>query len=323
MHRLSISVSIVFLSLSGPASAQSANFHGPIRGFVYSRISKTVRPLFGVPGATYIGASLLTGADFASIAPSGKWAVITQDGQTSCLRGLSDLAPTATAPDGLINAADSVRWTPDGTIALLYSSAANQLQRVRFSDTAATADAPVDLSSWGQVSALAIDSAGQQVAFGVAGSGLYLFRTGQSPALLSSMAKPVAAAFDGTGRRLYAVDLDQSQIMEFDSGSNGVVFASLVQADGSVITPMGTAISGDDRYLVLADSAAQAVRVYEMSSGNLTNTIPLDFSPSRFEALSAGTFLLNGDNGSEWLLVLDARQAPNVSFVPASPESAQ
>jgi hypothetical protein len=45
---------------------------------------------------------------------------------------------------------------------------------------------------------------------------------------------------------------------------------------------------------------------------------------TRFEALSpAPAFLLNGDNSSQWLLVLDARRFPGVSFVPANREEAQ
>lgn len=231
--------------------------------------------------------------------------------------------PVESTPDDLIGAVDRVQWSPDGSYALLYSSSGNRLQRVRFSATGAAADTPLDLSPWGQATALALDPAGQQIAFGVAGSGLYLFRVGQSPALLSSMASPAAAAFDGTGLRLYAVDLGQQQIMEFDSGSSALAFASLAQADAPAVTPVGLAVSGDGRYLMLADSSAQAVRVYETASGNLANTIPLDFSPSRFDALTPGTFLLNGDTSTEWLLVLDGRQVPSISFVPANPGGAQ
>jgi len=322
MSRWFISVSIAVLSLpGGSAVAQSTSFHGPISGFVYSHVSRTVRPLLGIPGATYIGSPVLDGVDSASVAPGGKWSLITKGGHSSLMRGLSDLAPADSSPDGLIDAVDRVTWNPDGSYALLYSSSGNRLQRVQLSDTGAIADVPFDLSPWGQATALAIDPAGQQIAFGVAGLGLYLLGTGQSPALLSSMASPAAAVFDGTGQRLYAVDLDQQQIVEFDSGSSALAFASLAQPDAPAVTPVGLAISGDGRYLMLADSTAQAVRVYETASGSLANTIPLDFTPSRFEALSRGTFLLNGDNSNEWLLVLDARQIPSISFVPAAKEA--
>src|SRR5262249_22707786 len=108
------------------------------------------------------------------------------------------------------------------------------------------------------------------------------------------------------------------QIVEFDSGAGPLLFASLAQPDGSPGDPAGLAVSGAGRYLLLADRTARSVRVYETSSQSLANSIPLDFSPTRLEPLSTGpTFLLNGDNSNEWLLVLDARQIPGVYFVPA------
>jgi DNA-binding beta-propeller fold protein YncE len=215
-------------------------------------------------------------------------------------------------------------WNRDGSIALLYSASANRLQRIRLSDAGPAADEPMDLSAWGPVTALAIDPAGRQIAFGVAGAGLYRFVAGQTPALLSSMAQPAALAFDATGQHLFAVDLDQQQISEFDPGSSALQFALLAQPDTPAVKPVGLAVSGDGRYLLLADSAAHTVRVYETASGALANTIPLDFAPSRFEALSSNsTFLLNGDNSNEWLLVLDAREVPGISFVPASQEVRQ
>ena len=65
------------------------------------------------------------------------------------------------------------------------------------------------------------------------------------------------AAFDGTGRRLYAVDSDQHRIMAFDSGPNALEFATLAQSDDADLKPVGLAVSGDGRYLLLADSATR------------------------------------------------------------------
>ena len=66
--------------LSGPASAQSTSFNAPVAGFVYDRASQTVRPMLGVPGATYIGSPVLNDVDVASVAPGGKWALIGKSG---------------------------------------------------------------------------------------------------------------------------------------------------------------------------------------------------------------------------------------------------
>jgi hypothetical protein len=322
-RRLIVFVSVIatLSETAKPAIAQSANVQGPILGFTYSEDSQTIRPLLGLPGASHIGLPIVGRVSFASIAPDGDSALITKTGQVVFVHRLAALAPVESSIAGLTDPVDRVQWNRDGSFALLYSSSTNQLQRIRVSGGSATADVPVDLSSWGPASTLAIDPSGQQIVFGVAQSGLYLSAAGQSPTLLSSMAGPAAVAFDSTGRHLYAVDLNGQQIWEFDSGLSGFPFASLAQANAPAVIPAGLAVSGDGQYLLLADRAAHAVRVYATASGNLVNIIPLDFVPTRFEALStAPSFLLNGDRSNEWLLVLDARQLPGVFFVPAIQE---
>lgn len=322
MFRFISTTALILCGLAGPAAAQpSTNFRGPVSGFVFNPTSRTIRPLVGIPGAAQIGAPLLNEVDFASAGPDGKWGVVTKAGRSSFVQDLAGLAPSELPADGLIDAVDRVVWSRGGDFALLYSSSTNRLQRVRISASGAVADPPLDLSPWGAVTTLAIDPAGLRIAFGAAGSGLFYFDAGQSPALLSSIAKPASAAFDGAGRRLYAIDLDQQQILEFESGSSAMTFAPLAQADSPAVSPVGLAVSGDGLYLLLADGAARAIRVYDIASRSLADTIALDFAPSRLEALSsAPTFLLNGDNSGEWLLVLDARRFPGVSFVPANRE---
>ena len=312
-----VSASAALLLLASPGETQTANFQGPVGGFVFSGASKTVRPLLGVAGSTHLAAPILNGVESASIAPGGKWALLTRARRSAFVSGLDALTPAEVSIGGLIEAVDRIAWSRDGSFAVLYSSSGNLLQRVQFSGSQPVADAAIDVSSWGQVTTLAIDPAGQQIAAGFAASGLYLFAAGQSPALLLSMANPQAAAFDGTGRWLYAIDPDNQRIVRFQSGSAFSIFVSLAQPDGPALQPAGLAVSGDGRYLLMPDAATQSVRVFETGSGNLVNTIPLNFAPSRFEALSAGPeFLLNGNKRNEWLLVLDASQTPAVYFVP-------
>ncbi len=313
-------VPTAFLTLlPPPANAQPASFQGPLGGFGFSAASKTLRPLLGIPGAMHVDAPILNRVDSASIAPGGQWGFVTRAGHTTFVRGLSDLAPAESSIDGLMDAADRVVWSRDGTFALLYCSSGSRLQRVQLSGSKPLADAPIDLSPWGQVTTLAIDPAGKQIAVGFAASGIYLFTNGQSPALLVSMALPAAAAFDGTGNYLFAIDRDTQRIVQFQSGAGISEFVSLVQPDGPALHPAGLAVSGDGLYLVLADSATRSVFVYDTNSRSLANTIPLNFAPSRFEALSAGpVFLLNGSDPKEWLLVLDASQTPTVYIVPST-----
>jgi len=312
---------LLFL-LTGPVHPQSVGFQGPISGFVYDPPSRMIRPLLGIPGATYLGPALLKDVDWASIAPGGTWAFVTRRGTGNFWGGVSQLAPTLTSLEGLIQAVDHVAWSSTGSYAVLYSSSANRLQRVSLTGSGPAADSPLDLSSWGNPATLAIDPTGQRIAFGVAGSGLYLLNVGQAPALISAMVQPGPMAFDGTGLCLYATDLGQSQIVEFASGSGPLAFAPLAPPNGDPVNPVGLAVSGGGSYLLLADSAGQAVQVYQIASQSLANTIPLASAPSGLVALSSAPyFLLNGGDTEVSLLILDARGTPSVFFVPAQREA--
>ena len=317
MSRSLVYVPAAVLSLAFSTNAQPPTFQGPKAGYLHSRDSQTIRPLFGIPGSTFVGSPVLREVPSASISPGGEWALITKAGRSAFVRGLSDL-PTESATAGLIDAIDQVVWSRDGRFALLRSSSSSQLQRVRLFDAEALADAPVSFPPESRLIAMTIDPPGRQMAVVVAGAGLYLFGAGQSPALLSSM-EPPALTFDDTGRRLYAVDFEAQRIFEFDSGSGPIEFASL--PDSSRPSFIGLAVSGNGSYLMVTDSAAREVRVYETASRTLAKTIALDFAPSRLEPVSpAPTFLLNSGTGNEWLLLLDGSHAPAVYFVPVSQE---
>lgn len=246
-HRLIVSISVSTALLALPfvvANAQPASLQGPVAGFVFSPASRTVRPLLGIPGASYLAPPVLSLVDSASIAPGGKAAFITRSGKSAFISGLSGLAPAESSIDGLIDPVDRVVWSRDGSFAVLYSSSGSQFQRVQLSSSRPLADAPVDIATWGRVTALAIDPTGQKIAVGFAASGLYLFTAGQSPALLLSTTRPACAAFDGTGQSLYAIDLDKEQIVQFQSGSGPLDFVSLAQPDGGSLNPRGLAVSG-------------------------------------------------------------------------------
>jgi hypothetical protein len=318
MHYYRFVFAIGFLAALAPAGAQPA-VQGPISGLVYT--SSSVRPLLGVPGSASTGPALMTGLQWASIAPGGNWAVISRRGRPTAVGQVSGPVFFESRPAGLLSAINRAVWSRDGSYALLQSSISHQIQRVRFADGAAFADQPVSLLNLGEVTTMAIDASGSQMAFGISGpgAGLYLVKPGQTPALLSSMAQPAAAAFDSTGAALFAIDLDTQRILEFDNGAGPVQFSSLSSSEQPAPNPVGLAVSGTGRYLLVADSANRAVRVYDRVSHALANTLSLDFAPSRMDALSSGpTFLLNGDRPNEWLMVLDAADTPRTYFVPAS-----
>jgi hypothetical protein len=320
MSRLLIVSLNAFLSL--PVAAQNASVAGPQLGFVHLPAAHEIRPILGIPGSAVLGQPSWSQVDAASIAPGGAWAWTSAAGQSTFLCGLAGLSPVACPADGLLAAVDRLAWNRDGSAALLYSSSAGQLQRVRFSGGQPLADPALDISALGKVTSLALDLSAARMIFGVDGSGFYLWDGQQTPALLASTVQPGPAVFDESGR-LYAIDAAALRIFEIDPGSTPAVFADLRQPDGTRFDPAALAVSNGGGRLLLADHNGPGLCVYDTASGSLATVIPLNFTPTRLEPLSSGSiFLLNGEKRSEWLLGVDAGDTPRVFFVPA-PEQEQ
>jgi hypothetical protein len=323
-HRITADFIVLLVTLAASAGAQPIGFGGPLSGVVYESASRSLRPLLGVPGSAFRGAPVLDDVDSASIAPGGKWALITRAGRSRLLGSLTDRDGSILFPEDLTDGVDRVAWSSDGSVALLYASSGGKFVRARWSRNKLVTDIPFTPPPAGSVVAAVMDSAGRRAAVGVAGAdagGLYLLEEGRAPLLLSPIARPIAAAFDETGDRLFAVDPVAQRIVEFDGAGGPIEFAPLRPQDGQAVDPAGLAVAGGGRYLVLADRSNRAVRVYETSSRSFIDTIPLEFAPTRLDRLCDGSvFLLNGDVGREWLMLLDARRNPAVFFVPAAEE---
>jgi len=306
-----------------PAGAQPGGFQRPIAGFVFNSGSRAIRPLIGVPGATYLGDAAVKDLNTAWIAPGGNWAFVTTPTHSAFVRGLSEPVPGESAAEGLIEDVDRVAWSRDGSFAVLYSSSGGRMQRVHLADGQVSVDGAVDLTPWGALTDLAIDPSGRQIAFGITGAGIYMMDGPQSPSLLVSMTRPAATAFSDSGR-LYAVDADSRRIIEFGPDSSPAEFAIANAVDGTEFEPLGLAISGTGTHLLLTDRGTRTVSVYEIATRTLANTLQLDLAPTQMQRLSTGaTFLLSRPGGKDWMLVLDATDIPHVYFVPAGEEEAR
>jgi len=309
--------------LTAPANAQSEAFERPAAGFVFSLGSHSVRPLLGIPGATYIGEALLRNVESAWIAPGGKWAFVTTAAHSGFIRGLADGAPAELAGDGIIDAVNRVAWNLDGSFAVLYSTSTGRLQRARLTSDHVSLENPAELAPFGTLTGLSIDPSGRRIAFCIEGVGVYVMDGAQSPALVISLARPTAIAFSDTGR-LYAADANTRRILEFGPDLSPTEFTVIEAVDGAQFEPVGLALSATGGHLVVADRGTNTLRIYETATRTLANTIELNLAPTQIERLSTGpTFLLNRANGTDWLLLLDATSIPRVYFVPSGEQEAQ
>lgn len=305
------------LLVSLPAVAEStvAQAGKSLTGYVYYP-DRSIRPLLGYPGAAYPGEPSLDNVDFASISPDGRWAVIVQNGQTRILRHFENSAGINLN----LQTPERVIWSADQTIALLYSSTSNVMQAIRLRDSGPELERETDLSTLGPVTMLALSGSGDRVAVGTRG-GVYQFSANQQPVRIGTSANPVHAVFGDNGKSLYVLDKGaQWVILVFGKEGREEQLPLMLEgaADGPAADPVSIHLSGNARYLLVADRARKALQVYDTSVMRLASELPLDYAPSTLELLTTGSVFLvkPGAEGITNFLIVMAKDYPEIYFVP-------
>jgi hypothetical protein len=321
--------------------AQSVAVAGPVSGFIYDGGSLALRPIIGIPGAAYVGASVFSGVGFAAVAPNGSLAIARLGGALSLVSGLETGSPTLLRLDSPLDGVDRVTWAPDSAIALLFASSARKFQRVHVSATAPVVDAPVDVpAQFGDPAALAIAPSGLvAVAFRGAPAGLYLASPGGALEFMAALDDPGAAVFTYDGRGLFVLDRGSSLILQISNLPDAAVAAPFVDLTGSGSNPIDLAVSRDGRYLYVAASGAvrrtrsgserlasrqsqlrpspaSCVLVFETASHSQSVSLLLDAAPTQMQSLSKSLYALNAVSAGAPLLVLDTSTDPRTWFVP-------
>jgi hypothetical protein len=304
------------------AHGDDAQLSGPVPGFVFDRSSQSIRPIFGVPGSSYLGPAVTDGFDIASVSPLGISALATQAGKIYVIRNLDSDQPDSTPIDSAISGAGLFAWGQDGVSVAVYSADARQAQVLRNLDPRDSSKAPtiedvIDLSSLnGTVSALTFD--GKRPLIGAAG-GVYLADGQSAPKLLVTATNPVALSIDGKKGDLYIADQDSNQIwMVRGYASDSATPMLFADGGAGVSSPVGIRVSGDGRRLLIANSGSKGVDALEISTRASLAHVDLDFAPGRMEALGSGPLsLLNFGGPDGPLYVLDGSGDLAVYFVPA------
>jgi hypothetical protein len=280
---------------------------------VFERSSQSIRPIFGVPGSSYLGPSVADGFDIASVSPLGSSALATQSGKLYFIPNLNSSQPESMPLDGAISGATLFAWSPDGLSAALYAADSLQAQVLRNLDGTPTIEDPIDLSSLnGPVAAVAFD--GKRLLIGA--GGVYLIDGQSAPKLLAPAANPVALALDTGKGDLYIADQANNEIWMVRGYAGDATPMLFADERSGVSSPVGIRVSG--LRLVIANSGSKGIDALDLSTRATVGHIDLDFAPGRMEAVGSGSLsLLNFGTADSPLYVLDSGGDLAVYFVPA------
>ncbi|HYL35965.1 MAG TPA: hypothetical protein VEV17_08645 [Bryobacteraceae bacterium] len=304
-------------------AAQPAALSGPIEGFTFDAPTASLRAVIGFPGAASFGPVLLGGLDAGWVAPGRNFALLFQGGN-SLLATQLDSAQISQSPiAGLAGQPDSITWSGDGSVAILYSRAGNWIQTLSGLPDNPTAGALVDLSPLGgALAAVAADQNGKQVAFAMTGNaaGVYLLTSAFTPLL--QFANPIALAFSHDGSGLFALDISSMQLSLVNLtslDSQNVPLQGL--ADPFAVHP---AVDSQNREVVyVASRSDQLLREYDVAGQQVVADLPLYFTPTGLADFGKNSFLIAArSQPSDPLWLLASLPQPEVYFVPAVPAAA-
>src|SRR5580658_6754644 len=108
----------ILLMIAGSALSLSGQktFSGPAGAYVFDSPGHSVRAVFGVPGAAYLGSPTQSAWDLVSVAPNGKWALGVSGLSVNRISDLSQPASfslVVKAPGPIVR----IAWSSDSTTA--------------------------------------------------------------------------------------------------------------------------------------------------------------------------------------------------------------
>ena len=314
---LSTTLSALLLA-AALAPAQESRLDGPVSGLVYDEQAHAIRAIVGVPGAAYLGASLLADLDFATVSPNGRFALALKEGKLSLLSLSGELTTEAIAENYPTPALSS--WTADSDAVAIYGAEAGIAlwRSLGSSREAAHLGTPQ-----AKLSTMILEDGARSVVYvadGDASDSVFRAAEGAEPALLfQGLDIPALAT---ANRAVYIADKGNHTVSVARDNGGAVEIAQLANEALGVNDPVGLAVLGDA--LLVASGANHELIRLNASTGELLGRVALEFAPDRMVRLTMGAdgvsplFSLKGrETAADPFEVLDAARGA-VFFVPAA-----
>jgi hypothetical protein len=317
---LSVIFSIGFLAAQTPVS-------GPTESFIFDLPTNSLRSIVGFLGSASLGPAILPKLDYASVAPQKNYAIAFQDGRCLVVSGLDSEHVTTTTLPGAFSVPESVAWSGDGSVAVLYSRTGNWVRTISDLPISPNAASILDLTSLdltsqgGALSTVVADLHGEHVVIGITGdnAGVFQIASDQSFVPLISVSKPISLAFSDDGRKLYILNGDSMQLSELNLTDS----TSQTWRINELEDPIAVRLARDAaqrQVIYVAGRKDQSLFVYDSGTHEVVGRVSLTFQPSGIEILGRDSYLLRPRVSYDdplWSFRNSAQ--PMVYFVPATP----
>jgi hypothetical protein len=290
---------------------------GPVQGYVVDREARAIRPVNGIPGASFLGDPLDCGIAVDLAAINGARAVAlaadTEQNRTAFITGL-DATPSSNILEGTLANPVIMVLSPSVRTAAI-AGAEGTLQRITIgTDSAPRVEAPIVTDTASAVTALAIDDTGNILY--ASGDGIYAVPAGSSASALVTRVQSVSALVTKAQGFFYA-DNTANEVVAARWESGAVALTVIAQERDGVQGPVGLDVSADGKRLYVANKDSATLLVWNLEFGARETELELASPPTRCQRLGADGVLALNEGASVPLLLLDPGTTPRVVFVPA------
>lgn len=274
----------------------------PAVGLVYNSHARAVQLVSGIPGAAVLDEPVVTGIEWAAVAPSGRAAVVVKGGVSFLVPEFGGAWIPLEAAPPLVAA-----WNSDSSALVLASGVRAWICR------------GLECSPAGDLPAAATAAAVQRdgTAAVTQPDGVWRLREGAPPDRILAVESPLALTLAGREENDLAVAAGSRifEIRDFAGAAVTALFPALAEP-GSEFAAVAASEGG--RRLWVLDRGARSLAAYDWASRTAQARLELDFESSVLERVPGGSsLLLRPGGGPVPFYFLDGGSQPRVYFVPA------
>ena len=297
--------------------AQTPSWNIPSSGYLYDAPARSIRPVVGFPGSAYLGASVIDGLEWASLAPNQKSALLVRDGALILIADVN--SPEQFATVGSVAPPRQALWSADSRRAALLTAGGELIWLTSF-DSWPTREAGWDLEDSREWTLLAADSSADKVLLASSAGAdrqAWLASRTSPPVSIPLAGYPAAAVFASDNAGIFLVDAAGHQILRIDGLAGAPMATPVFSSELYLSTPVGMALSSDGSRLFVADGARKTIGIFDAVNGSLLSELPTEAETVSLTAISPGRFLLNTAAKSAGAFsFLDTNEPARVFFVP-------
>ena len=331
---------VALTSENGKAAPQEGPIRGPMLGYVFDPTSLGVRPLPGIPGASYVGTTLPIGftPTFVEVSPSHDHALGVEAGTGDLF--VIDLRTGIPAAERLTTTnagVDRIFYSPLGKAVALYYRQPKQVEILTGLPDKASRQGRIDLAGVpGVLTALAVSDDGKALAAassegatsdGATSGGdhgaLFVAGPGEDLQRAGPLGRAAALSFLNDSQDLLVADIGRNEVVRIRNIKAGAEWTVLASRQDGLDQPVAVAASRDNSTVFAVNSADHRIAWISLSGGPVAFVASPHISTELSALAPESVFRLTSASSAP-LYILDARpqgdglsSQPRVLFIPA------